>query len=183
MICNKCGAEVSNNSTFCEYCGQPLSNQEQPVGTPAQPVAAPQGKPENMVAGTVGALIGAAIGVAAIVLVSYGGYVASICGLILAVCTVKGYELLGGSMSIKGAVICTVLMLVAPYIADRIGWALAIMQAYGSDTVPFGDAFGMVHELVEMLDMTGDYFKDLGLLYLFTLLGAGSTLGKIFKKK
>lgn len=51
---------------------------------------------DNVVAGAVGAFLGSLIGVACIVLVNQLGYVASICGLVMAVCCLKGYALLGG---------------------------------------------------------------------------------------
>ena len=155
-----------------------MQSYEQPA---AQPVV-PQ-KKENVVSGVVGALIGAAIGVAAIVLVNQAGYVASICGLVLAVCTVKGYELLGGKLGKVGTAICIAIMLLAPYVADRISWAIAIMQAFADEGVTFGDCFASVHEVIEASELTGDYFKDLGMLYLFTVLGMLSTMRGMFQKK
>lgn len=186
MKCTKCGAEISAGATFCEYCGQELTQGEAPV-TPVQEPVFQQSvvaeKKENFVAGIVGALIGAAIGAAAIVLVGYMGYVASICGLVLAVCTLKGYELLGGKLSVKGIVVCVALMLLMPYVADRINWAIAIVQGFADQGVTFGMAFAGVHEVIKELEMTGDYFKDLGMLYLFTALGAFSVLRGLLGKK
>ena len=48
-------------------------------------------KRENVLAGIVGAFLGSLIGVACIVIVGQMGYVASICGLVMAVCSLKGY--------------------------------------------------------------------------------------------
>lgn len=41
MLCFKCGAEVSDNASFCTNCGAKLSGNEQPVQA-AQPIAAEQ---------------------------------------------------------------------------------------------------------------------------------------------
>ena len=66
---------------------------------------------ENVLIGTVGAFIGAIIGGAVALFIARMGYVSYIAGLVLGVCVVKGYELLGKKFSKKGAVISTVLML------------------------------------------------------------------------
>ena len=76
-------------------------------------------------------------------------------------------------------------MLVTPYIADRICWALVIMEAFSAEGVGFGTAFASVPELIalDIIEM-GDYLKELLMLYLFVILGAFSTVwGKIRKKK
>ena len=49
-------------------------------------------KRENVPAGIVGAFLGSLIGVACAVLIGQLGYVASISGLVMAVCALKGYE-------------------------------------------------------------------------------------------
>ena len=61
-----------------------------------------QKKRENVPAGIVGAFLGSLIGVACAVLIGQLGYVASVSGLVMAVCALKGYELLGGSLTKKG---------------------------------------------------------------------------------
>ena len=137
-------------------------------------------KKENVFTGAVGAFIGAAIGGAAIVLLSQMGFVASISGFVLAVCTLKGYELLGGKRSAVGIVLSIILMLLTPYVADRISWALVIMEEFD---VGFADAFAAVHNVIAMAEMTGDYFKELAMLYGFTALGAFGTLRDTIKKK
>lgn len=108
------------------------------------------------------------------------GYVASVSGLILAVCTLKGYELLGGQLSTKGIVISILLILVTPYLADRINWALVIMEEFD---VNFATAFPAVHDVIEAADVVGAYVKDLLMLYLFAALGAGSSIHQAIKTK
>ena len=58
--------------------------------------------------GVVGALIGSLLGAASIILLSQLGYVAAISGVIMAVCALKGYELLGGKLTKKGVIISAV---------------------------------------------------------------------------
>jgi len=186
MFCEKCGKPLSGTA-FCENCGhtnpQPAVAQPiPPVATAAEP-AAPV-KRENVVTGIVGAIIGAALGAGSIILLNMLGYVASISGLILAICTLKGYELLGGKLSIKGVIISLVLFLVTPYIADRLSWAIMLTQELGDYGITFGQAFQMIPELLEMDSaLKEEYIGNLVKLYLFVALGGGITIFSAFKKK
>ncbi len=169
MNCTNCGNTIENGAEFCEACGQ------------AVPVK--KNKKENMVTGIVGAFIGALIGGGCIILLSQLGYIASVSGLILAVCTLKGYELLGGKLSIKGVLVCLVLMLATPYLADRIDWAILVMQEWADYGVTFGEAFSAIPELIaDGAIKQGAYVKNLLMIYGFAVLGAFSTLKNAFKK-
>lgn len=174
MNCTKCGNPIAENASFCEFCGQSIEN------TPAEPAK----KPENVVAGFVGAFIGSLIGGGCIILLSQLGFVSALSGLIMAVCTLKGYELLGGRMSKKGIMIAIVLMLVMPYIADRIDWAILIKSEFADYGITFGEAFAIVPALIaeEAIEMS-TYLTNLLMIYGFAALGAFTTLRAAFKKK
>ena len=168
MKCHKCGNPIIEGTERCENCGFPVKSKE---------------KRENVVTGMVGALIGAVLGAGCIILLSQLGYIASVSGLVLAVCTLKGYELLGGRLSGKGIALCIILMVVTPYVADRLDWAIVIMQEWADYGVTFGEAFAVVPELladgsIEMFD----YIKNLLMIYGFAALGAFSTLRNTLKK-
>lgn len=137
-------------------------------------------KRENIVAGIAGALIGGILGGASIVLLGQLGLVASISGVVLAFCTLKGYELLGGKLSTQGIIACIVIMLIVPYVADRISWALVIMEEF---QWAFGDSFMYVHDLVEEYGLQADYWKDLLFVYAFTALGGFTLVKQAFKQK
>lgn len=182
MNCEKCGKPLSGTA-FCEHCGHTSETKSVPAEqAPVQQT--PAAKPENVVTGIVGALIGAAIGGGSIILLSQLGYVAAVSGLILAICTLKGYELLGGKLSAKGIIISLVLMLVMPYLADRLDWAIVVMNAYASEGVTLGQAFAAIPALIEegMIEQ-GEYIKSLLMIYGFVALGAFSTVYNLFKKK
>lgn len=168
MNCHKCGSPLEEGTKRCNECGFPVREVK---------------KRENVVTGSVGALIGAILGAGSILLLSQMGYIASISGLILAVCTLKGYELLGGNLSGKGIAISVVLMLVTPYLADRIDWAIILVQEWADYGVTFGEAFAVVPLLLEdgSIEM-GEYMKNLLMIYGFVLLGAFSTLKNTIKK-
>lgn len=186
MNCPHCGAELVENAAFCSSCGASVNPEQQTPEqqTPAQETPVVPEKPENMLTGIVGALLGAAIGAGAIILLGQLGYIASISGFVLAVCTLKGYELLGGKLSTKGMIISLILMLVTPYIADRLDWAIVIAKEFSGEGITFGQAFAAVPALIEEGAITkSDYMTNLLMLYGFTLLGAFSTFKGMFKKK
>ena len=137
-------------------------------------------KQENMILGILGALIGGLLGGASIILLGQLGLVASISGVILAFCTLKGYELLGKKLSTMGIIACVVVMLIVPYVADRVSWALVIMEEF---QWAFGDSFLYVHELVEEYGLQADYWKELLFIYAFAALGGFSFVKQAFKKK
>ena len=138
--------------------------------------------PENMALGIVGALIGAVLGGASIVLLSQLGYIASLSGWLLALCTLKGYELLGKGISKKGVVICAVLMLVTPFVADYLDWALVLYQSAAEYGVSYLDCLLILPEFFAdgTIDMF-EYFKNLGMIYLFVLLGGFHTVKTALK--
>ncbi len=177
MNCTKCGQELTENATICEHCGAEIT-----MATPA--VELP--KPENVVTGTIGALLGAAIGGLAIILLGRLGVISAISGVILAVCALKGYELLGGRLTKKGIAIAIVFMLVMPYVADRIDWAFAIQEQAQSEGLnwTFGECFQVIPQLIEEdIIEASVYTENLVELYLFTALGVVASLFGNKKKK
>ena len=177
-FCPVCGTEAPDSARHCDYCDNMFVFESDPV---------PEKKRENIPAGILGAMIGAVIGGAAIILVSRLGFVASLCGVILAVCTMKGYELLAGSMGKAGVVICLALILVTPYLADRLDWAIVLMMDYKqqyAEALPVNVAFALVPDMIrEGVIGMSDYVATLVKLYIFTLLGGvGSLIGALKKK-
>lgn len=139
------------------------------------------GKSENILGGIVGALLGSLLGVACIILLSQLGYVAALSGVVMAICTLKGYELLGGKLTTKGIVISSILMLVMTYVGDQLDWAVAIVRELDVD---FITAFRAVPFLLQegIIDAAA-YWGNIVLLYLFLLLGAVPTVRSIMKNQ
>lgn len=179
MNCNNCGNLIEEGLTSCPFCGQPIS--EEPVVQPAQSTTiAP--KKENMITGIVGAILGAALGAVVIILLGQMGFIASISGWILAVCTFKGYELFGHRLSIKSAIICLILIIVTPYFADRLEWAMMLRESWDNE-ITLGEAFTIVPELIAMdATIKAEYIKNLLMLYVFAALGAFGTVRDLFKR-
>lgn len=133
-----------------------------------------QNKHENVIGGIVGALIGSLLGVAAIVIFSQLGYVAALSGVILAICTLKGYELLSGKLSKKGIVISVILMIVMTLFGDRLDWAILIANELKID---YMSAYRIFPALLQqnIIDMSA-YVASLAMQYLFVLVGAIPTI-------
>ena len=124
-------------------------------------------KRENVLAGIVGAFLGSLIGVACIVIVGQMGYVASICGLVMAVCSLKGYEMLSGGLGKTGAAVSFVLMLIMTYLANQLEWAITASSAL---EIGIWEAFRAVPALREAGAIEDRaYWGGLAMLYLFTL--------------
>ena len=141
-------------------------------------------KPENIFTGAIGAALGALIGAACIILLGQLNFIASLSGFVLAFCSLKGYELLGGKRSTIGIIICIVLMAITPYFAERASLTIAIIREAG---VSFSEYFAEIYkDLPELIELSGEssaYYTDLALLYVFTAMGAFGTLRDAFKKK
>lgn len=142
-----------------------------------QRVEAVETKKDNIIAGIVGAFIGTAIGVALIVILGQLGYIASIAGVVMAVCALKGYELLGGTLSKRGIICSSVLILVMTYVGCRLDWAYSLAQYHEVDI--FSAFLAVNGEYIEM----GAFYKDLFMVYLFSLLGAVPTIRSAFANK
>lgn len=134
----------------------------------------PEPKKEKLAAGTLGALLGSLAGVVCIILISRLNVVASVSGLVMAVCALKGYEKLAGELTKKGAVISCVIIVIMTYFAHHLDITIEIMQELD---MPFFEAFGVIPKFLrlDILDR-GVFWGNLALLYLFTLMGAIPTI-------
>lgn len=169
MTCKYCGKLIPDDSVVCPHCLEVLTQTQ---------------KRENVITGTVGALIGAAIGGAVILLLGQLGFIASISGFILAICTLKGYELLGRKLTMKGAIICLILIAVTPYFANRLDWTLSLIKVFTDDgiSVSLSEAWALFPELISNgIIPKGDYILGLVMLYVFSLAGAFGTLRDLFR--
>ena len=116
-------------------------------------------------------------------LLSRLGFSAAISGFLIAFCTLKGYELLGKRLSGKGIALCILLMIVTPFLADWIDWAIYLMRDYPEYELTIVDAcIAMAGLMAEGYVDMAEYLKNLGMIYLFVVLGAFGTLKNVLKK-
>lgn len=111
-------------------------------------------KSSNIITGTTGAFLGSLIGVALWMLIYHFGYIASIAGLVIIICAMKGYEILSGALDKKGVIIVGIVSIVMVFVANHLSWT---MDVY-----------------IEL--------KDLGLEYFLTIIGGASTLFGNFRR-
>lgn len=131
-------------------------------------------KQEQVLPGIVGALIGSLIGAVVIVIVGQLGYVAAVSGLVMAICTLKGYEMLGKKLGTPGIIISCVLMLLMIFLAYQADWSITAAQFYETD---FFTAFRAMMDLIKEGYVDSDnYFGGLAQVYLFAVIGAVPTI-------
>ncbi len=134
---------------------------------------------ENVVAGTVGALLGSLLGAASIILLDAAGYVAAISGVILAVCSLKGYELLGKKLSKKGVFISILFMVLMVWAGNRMSWTISIRDAYNqqypNEAISLMECFQYLKQIITSEAYTS-YLGNLVMVAIFAILGAFPTV-------
>lgn len=180
MICQNCGQALPSDAVSCEQCNTVISEiVEEDTADMSQTQDTRAEKPEKWLAGSAGAFLGAVIGGISILLLGQLGMISAISGVVLAFCTLRGYVLFAGRLSKKGILISLIFMLVMPYLADRISWAIEIIQTF--EGVSFGQAFAGVHALIEKLEIQAEYWKNLLFIYAFVAVGSFTTIKQALK--
>lgn len=129
---------------------------------------------ESILAGTVGAFLGSLIGGIVTLVIAQLGYVAVVAGIVMGVCTIKGYELLGKKLSKVGIAISVVFMLIMMLVAHQFDYAIQLAKAEGVDVFT---AFTYLTEYIfNGNEVHISYWTNLGLLLLFTGAGAVGTI-------
>lgn len=183
-VCSQCG-EAHPSMSFYGVSGvvQPLcSSCQEKIGTILQQKQAIHDEtPENVLGGILGALGGSLIGALAIVIIGEMGYVASVSGLIMGICTMKGYEKFGKKLSNKGVIISSIIMVIMTYLGYKIEMCMDIADALiGWSTTDVFLSFG---DLLQAADAYAEFFGGLALVYLFTVLGAVPTVKNIMAER
>lgn len=138
-------------------------------------------KKEHFFAGIFGALLGSLLGACVIVLMGRLDYVAAISGVVMAVATLKGYELLAGKLSIKGIVVSILLMVGMTYLGNRLDWTITVMRVTANAGEGWGwgikESFLKIPELIKEGTIPKDnYLLNLLMVYGFSVIGAIPTI-------
>lgn len=136
---------------------------------------------ENVLLGSIGAVLGCMIGAILIIVLSYFGYIASISGVVMGICALKGYLLLGKGLSKKGIIITIVIMVLMVFASYVVSFGIAVAQAFEVDVIT-GILVTPVLLSEEGVDLS-IFYKDLVMLYVFTVLGAFPTIKDYMKGK
>lgn len=184
--CQFCGEQVqttgySMGNNYMHLCQECIAKMRQDETLAVQ---AKEQKKENLVGGIVGAFFGSLIGILCIIIFSQMGRIAAVSGVVMAVCTIKGYEKLGGKLTKKGIVVCIIMMLVMTFVGDRLDWAIMIEREFGTKwNIDIAEAFQLVPQmLAEGVIDSGSYWGNLAILYLFTIGGAVPTVSAVLKE-
>ncbi len=191
MACPYCGATNPGDGKFCQYCGGAISaapapqvsvtpNPYQTTANPGYTTAAPKVEVthENVLMGILGSTIGAILGGLSVVLLMQIDMIAAISGLLIAFCTLKGYELLGKKMSKFGVILSGIYMLVTPYLGYIIGGGIIWKKEYAK----YGRLMDIQTAIEEFADWTSNGNSgDLVTLYIFTLLGGAALIYTTWK--
>ncbi len=137
---------------------------------------------ENVLAGIVGAFLFSLVGAVIYFLLNMIGYIASISGLVGAVCAVKGYAIFSKKESKKGIVIATIVSLLVMVLAWYlcVGYDIYDVYKMGFEmgeidfTITFLDAVRATPVFLEDPEIAGTCFRNLALGIFFCLLGCAS---------
>ena len=140
-------------------------------------------KEENVILGTVGAIAGAVAGAVLIAVLAKVGFVASICGVVMAYLSLFLYAKLAGKMSKKGIIICVVIMIVTVFITEWLIYAYEFYKELKEYGFTFGEVFKSLFDFLKLGEVTGYFVKDILMLYAFTALGAVPQIKNFITKK
>ncbi len=139
--------------------------------------ASVKSKKGNFITGLVGAIIGSLIGAALWVAVYALGYIATICGIVLAVCVIKGFELFGGKLNKLGICFTVILTIAMVYASTYIAYGYTIYDIFkDTDNIDIFTAIRSVtYFMKDYPEFSSSFYKDLVVGYIFTAIGTVST--------
>ncbi len=182
--CQRCGEEnylsvVSIDgapNVLCNTCNQDIIDN---IDATRLSIKSKKG---NILGGIVGAFLGSLIGVVVWVLIYQMGYIAGITGLVFSICTIKGYEKLGGKLNIVGVIISLVISVGMLYIAENISLAIEIHRQFSSEyDITFFDAYKAIGEFMKDEAISRSVIGDLIMGYLFMAVASVSPIIQIYK--
>lgn len=183
--CEVCGAEPGLNlyqigDTEHMLCSSCYSNTSDSLQREAAE-ASKKGS-GNIVGGIVGALLGSVLGVVVWVLIYQLGYISGIAGLVMVICALKGYELLGGHISKAGVIISCIISIIMVIVAEQVCVVIEIFNAYKDYyEISFFDAFRSVPEFLEEPELRAAVIGDVVIGYLLMVVGAWGTIRQAYK--
>ena len=137
----------------------------------------------HFLTGAVGAILGSLLGVAAWVLVYRLGYIAAIVGLIMIVCTFKGFSLFGGKLNLPGILFCVVLSAAMLYMGEQVAVAWEIYDIFRTDfALTFFDAYQSIPAFMEYEEFRRAVISDMIFGYIFMAAGGFSMIWNTYKQ-
>lgn len=135
----------------------------------------------NLLPGLVGAFLGALIGCIVWIIIGKLGYISGIAGFVMAICAMKGYEMLGKHLDKKGVIVCTITLLVMVYFATKLTWSLVFFGELKAYDWSFSEIFQQFYYILTESEIKGAFFKELGVGYFLTILATVVYIVRAFK--
>ena len=137
---------------------------------------------ENVLAGIVGAFLFSLVGAAVYFILNLFGYIASISGLIGAVCAVKGYAVFAKKESKKGIIIAAIISILVMVLAWYLSFSYDIYSAYKEwfasgevdFTLTFVESVKAVPLFLEESEVATTAYGNLAISLLFCIGGCAS---------
>lgn len=183
--CESCGSDLglslyqieSVDHLYCSACYSDTSDQiRQTINEKAK-----EGN-GNIIGGIVGALLGSLLGVVVWVLIYQLGYISALGGVVMVICALKGYEMLGGRLNVVGIVISCVISVIMLLFAEQICLSIEIYQAFREYDVTFFESFQSVPAFLEEPEIRNAVLFDLVMGYILLAAGAWGTIHQTYKK-
>jgi len=136
----------------------------------------------NIILGLIGAAICSLAGVAIWVVIYQLGYIASISGIVMTICALWGYEKFGGKLDKVGVILSFIIVLVMIYVANRLTYTIEVYKYFHEEyDLSFLDSFKALTVFLEDGEVKRSYLADLGMGYLFCLIGSVGRFIGVFK--
>ena len=183
--CPRCG-EYTNispfliNTVFAPCCDNCKLDTKNSIAEHQEAIKSERG---NILTGIVGAFLGSLIGVALWVIVGLLGYIAAISGFVLAICTIKGYQLFGGKLNKKGMAITLLITIVMVYVSQYVSLGFDIYNELKTDyVISIFESIQLVPDALTDSETSNYFYGYLALGYLFTIIGTFSLFKESFKQ-
>lgn len=182
--CQNCGTETSTDVVsvdgmpyvLCSACSMNVENSIE------ENKAEIKSKKVNYFGGLVGAFLGSLIGVVLWVVIYQMGYIAAVSGLAFAICSIKGFEKLGGKLNVAGVIISLVVAVGMLYVAENIAFAIEIYNGLSVEyQITFFEAYQSIGMFMEDPEISSSVFTDLGIGYFMMLIASISPVIQTFK--
>ena len=182
--CMRCGTQSAQidcydiNGEHHYLCGDCVGKVEEELMERQQDILSNKSK---LIPGIVGALLGSLLGCVVYFLIWQLGYIAAVAGLVTAVCAFKGYEMLGGALDKKGVFVSVIVVILATFFANQLVWAYDAYSVFKEEGVTFFECYRAIGPLITELDLTREYYGNLAVAYLMTILGSIGLIINAFK--
>lgn len=168
---------------FLKVYVQPVEADDMQDVTVERNVLEESKKTDNVFLGIIGAFIGAGIGSVLWILIGQFGFIAGIAGYAIVYGSVKGYKLLGKSVTRKGIIICVCFSLFMIFAAEYVSTGITIYQELKSDYwITLTDSMRLVPEFLKEPEVRTELLKELAIGYGLAIWASYSFVKDIWKK-